>query len=243
MKKINFDEYISKSWITIFTQIDEKIYRETEKLLNEEINKNRKIFPKYEEIFSFTNYCLFDDVKVIIIGQDCYHGFYYKDNIIKSQATGLAFSVPKDCIIPPSLNNIYNNMIKYKQIYKKPEHGNLEYLAYQGVLLLNTSLTVERSKPNSHQYIWSKFTDEFIKILSKMKDNLIFVLLGSNSLDKLCLIQNQDKHKFIISSHPSPLSAYNKLRNYECFMKSNIFGQINRYLQEYNKDIIDWQIL
>lgn len=243
-----FKDIISPSWLSLFEEIDPKIFKETEELyLKERNDSNKIIFPEHQDIFSFTKYCLFEDVKVVILGQDCYHGTYYdnKNNEYIPQATGLAFSVPEDinCKIPPSLNNIYINLLKYKNIYKKPKSGNLEFWACQGVLLLNTSLTVEKSKPNSHQHIWNKFTDELIKIISRKKDNIIFVLWGSFSYSKYKVIENKDKHKFIISSHPSPLSAYNKLGEYESFMNTNTFDLVNKYLQEFDKkNKIYWQI-
>jgi uracil-DNA glycosylase len=140
------------------------------------------------------------------------------------------------------LNNIYENLLKYNNIYKKPKNGNLEYWAYQGVILLNTSLSVEKGKPNSHQHIWSKFTNELIKIISR-KNNIVFVLWGANAYSKYKIIENNRNHKFIISSHPSPFSAYNKLGIYDSFMNTDTFGLINKYLEEdYQKDIIYWQI-
>jgi len=241
---MDFKDIISPSWLLIFEEINSEIFKDTEKLYFEEIRKNKIIFPKYEDIFSFTKYCLYENIKVVIIGQDCYHGQFYINNAKKPQATGLAFSVPNDCKIPPSLNNIYNNLLKYKIINKKPNNGNLEYWAYQGVLLLNTSLSVEQSKPNSHYNIWNKFTNELIKIISRKKDNIIFVLWGSNAYSKYNIIENKNNHKFIISSHPSPLSAYNKLDIYNSFMNTNTFGLINKYLQETNQKFkIDWQII
>ena len=241
-----FKDIISPSWLSLFEEIDSKIFKETEDLyLKEKNNKNKIIFPEYENIFSFTKYCLFEDVKVVIIGQDCYHGVYYdtKNKEYKPQATGLAFSVPNNCKIPPSLNNIYENLLKYNNIYKKPTNGNLEFWAYQGVLLLNTSLTVEKGKPNSHQHIWSKFTDELIKIISKNKDNIIFVMWGAHAYSKYKIIENRENHRFIISSHPSPFSVYNKLGIYDSFMNTDTFGLINKYLEEDKQNKILWQII
>ena len=239
-----FKDIISPLWLPLFEEIEPKFFKETEKLyLKEKNNKNKIIFPEYENIFNFTKYCLFEDVKVVIIGQDCYHGEYYNNNKYKPQATGLAFSVPNNCKIPPSLNNIYENLLKYNNIYKKPTNGNLEFWAYQGVILLNTSLTVEKGKPNSHQHIWNKFTDELIKIISRNKDNIIFVMWGANAYSKYKIIENREKHRFIISSHPSPFSVYNKLGTYDSFMNTNTFGLINKYLEEIDKkNKILWQI-
>jgi uracil-DNA glycosylase len=215
--------------------IDKEIFKDTEELYFKEVSDKKKIiFPKYDDIFSFTRYCMYEDIKVVIIGQDCYHGDYYDINNkdYKSQATGLAFSVPNNCKIPPSLNNIYKNLLKYNNIYRNPKNGNLEYWAYQGVLLLNTSLSVEKGKPNSHQHIWSKFTDELIKIISRNKNNIIFVMWGANAYSKYKLIENKKNHRFIISSHPSPYSAHNKLGIYDSFMDTDTFGLINKYYKD-----------
>ncbi len=244
-----FKPIINRGWSEIFDLIDKDIYEITEESYNEVINTNKNIFPIYQNVFSFTNYCLPSEVKVCIIGQDSYHGVYIGNDGIKyPQAQGLAFSVPKECPIPPSLDNIYKNLLKYGHINKMPTHGCLDFWAYQGVLLLNTSLSVEQAKPNSHQKVWFEFTDELIQIISSKCKNIIFVLWGSNAYDKLKIIKNKESHKFVISSHPSPLSANNKFKNYESFMNTNHFGSINNYLEELNtnqdkNNKICWEII
>jgi uracil-DNA glycosylase len=244
-----FKPIINRNWHEIFDLIDEDIFTITEESYSETTDKKTNIFPIYENTFSFTNYCLPSDIKVCIIGQDSYHGVYTDSNgKTKPQAQGLAFSVPKECPIPPSLDNIYKNLIKYNHINKMPTHGCLEFWAYQGVLLLNTSLSVEQSKPNSHQKVWFEFTDELIRIISEKCTGIVFVLWGSNAYDKLKLIKNKESHRFVVSSHPSPLSAHNKFKNYESFMNTDHFGQINQYLVELNKNSsrnnsICWNIL
>lgn len=237
MKK--FDQIINNNWKELFNEIDKDIYQVTEDYYNELIESKSNIFPIYKNIFNFTNYFTPDEIKVVCLGQDPYHGIYtnLKTKICYPQAMGLAFSVPNECPIPPSLENIYTNLLKYGHIVKKPSHGNLEFLAYQGILFLNTSLSVEQSKPNSHQVAWFEFTDELIKIISTKYKNLIFVLWGSNALDKLKIITNKNSHKFIISSHPSPLSAYKPLKNYPSFMENDHFGLINQYINEFNQSI------
>jgi len=238
-----FDNLVAADWKNIINTIDKDILEITFNDFNQKCKNKNNIFPIENNIFSFTKYCLFDELKVVILGQDPYHGVYKdNDNIYKSQATGLAFSVPKECPIPPSLKNIYENLLKYKIISFMPKHGCLDYLAYQGVLLLNTSLTVEKSKPNSHQSIWNFFTDELIEIISKKHPSLVFVLWGNNALSKLNLIKNKSNHKIIISSHPSPFSCYNKLGQYNSFMDTDHFGIINEYLKKSNK-FIDWQVI
>ena len=244
MKK-NFKEIINKNWLEIFNEIDEDIFEITENSYNELVNSNNIIFPFYENIFNFTNYTLPNNIKVCIIGQDPYHSTFQEIDKTIPQATGLAFSVPKTCKIPPSLNNIYENLLKFKHIIFKPEHGNLEYWAYQDVLLLNSSLTVIKSKPNSNQGLWSMFTDELISIISNKYEKIIFVLWGKDAFNKLNygIIKNKEKHYFIISSHPSPLSANNKFREYNSFMNTDHFGLINEYLKNENNKCIDWQII
>lgn len=235
MKKFNL--IINKNWIKIFDEIDKDTYKKTENNYNNLINSKENIFPVYKNIFNFTNYSIPDEIKVVLLGQDPYHGIFIdsRTNSYFPQAMGLAFSVPLECKIPPSLDNIYYNMLKFGHIIKKPTHGNLEFFAYQGILLLNTSLSVEQSKPNSHQQLWLMFTDELLKIISSKYKNLIFVLWGSSAYDKLKIIKNKESHKFIISSHPSPLSAYKSFKNYNSFMETDHFGLINNYINDFNE--------
>ena len=244
-KKLTFDSIINKTWLDIFDKINPDLLEITEQSYNQVVKYNKKnIFPCYKNIFNFTNYSTFDDIKVVILGQDPYHSIYF-DKITKlytPNATGLAFSVPKTCDkLPPSLNNIYDNLLRNHNHIYKPKHGCLDYWGFQGVLLLNTSLTVEKSKPNSHQSIWSMFTDELIQTISQEHKNLIFVLWGSTALSKMNIIKNKDNHHFLISSHPSSLSCHNKLKSYESFYNSNHFENINMILANTNK-YIDWQI-
>jgi len=238
-----FKDIINPSWIKIFKEIDEDILEITE---NEyiKIKDNVNIYPNFNDIFNFTKYCDFEKIKVLILGQDPYHQLYYNpdDKNYYPQAMGLSFSVPDKCPIPPSLKNIYENLERNGHIKNKPINGNLEKWASQGVLLMNTSLTVEKSKPNSHQHIWSMFTDELIEIITKIHSGLIIVLWGGNALTKMNIIKNKDKHKFIISSHPSPLGFKNKIKNYNSFYETDHFGLINNYLQEFNKSNINWNL-
>ncbi len=236
-----FRDVINKNWLEIFDSIDKDIFEITEDSYNEIANTKSNIFPTFKNIFNFTNYSIPEEIKVVILGQDPYHGIYY-DSVVKTnypQAMGLSFSVPKGCQIPPSLENIYKNLLNFNHIVKKPYSGNLEFWASQGVLMLNTSLTVEQSKPNSHQNVWFEFTDELIKIISSKYKNLIFVLWGSNAYDKLKIISNKDSHKFIISSHPSPLSAHKPFKNYKSFIDTDHFGLINKYIEEFNKSNVE----
>jgi len=243
MSKTIFKNIIGNSWIELFDSIDPNVQKITEKEYLE-IKDKANIFPNYEDIFNFTKFCNFYDTKVLIIGQDPFYNIYYDDEkkINCPQATGLAFSVPKTCKIPPSTINIYENMLRFNNQIFKPTHGNLEYWAYQGVILMNTSLTVEKSKPNSHQSIWSTFTDELIQEITNKHPNLIIVLWGGNALSKLNIINKKEKHNIIISSHPSPLGYKNKLKNYDSFYNTDHFTLINQILKKNKKEEIDWQI-
>lgn len=200
------------------------------------------IFPYPELIFNAINITPLDKIKVVILGQDPYFNSEIVNGKIIPQAMGLSFSVPKNVIIPPSLVNISNNLIKFKHIDKKPTHGNLAFWAYQGCLLLNTTLTVQEKCPNGHEDKWKELTDLLIEFISNNTENVVFMLWGAPALKKLILI-DQDKHKVSISSHPSPMSCQSKLRNYEAFIDTDHFGEANKYLQEHGKSTILWEIV
>jgi len=242
-----FKPIINKCWNDIFELIDEDIWNITEELYNDLINEKSNIFPIYTNIFNFTNFVIPQDIKICIIGQDPYHGVF-KDtetNKYYPEAMGLSFSVPKKCHIPSSLQNIYKNLKKFGHTQLDPTHGDLTYWSYQGVLLLNSALTVEKGKANSCQGIWSEFTDELLKIISTKYSGIIFMLWGKHAhLKKLSgVIKNQDTHKFIISSHPSGFSANSPYREFKSFMDTDHFGIANQYMIELNKTQIDWQII
>jgi uracil-DNA glycosylase len=154
---------------------------------------------------------------------------------------GLSFSVDDGIKIPPSLINIYNNLLNFKHIDSIPKTGNLKKWAEQGCLLLNASLTVTDGKPNSHAKYWKKFTDDIIKYISDNCTGVVFFLWGGSSLEKISLI-DQTKHKISISSHPSPLSIKTPLKSYESFYNTDHFGIANEYLKANNKNIIDWKL-
>lgn len=242
-----FKPVINKLWLELFEQIDEDIWNITEEYYNELIEKNTNVFPIYSQIFNFTNFVIPNDVKVCIIGQDPYHGIY-KDpttNEYYPEATGLSFSVPKKCPIPSSLQNIYKNLKSYSNIHSMPTHGDLTYWAYQGVLMINSAFTVEKSKPNSCQFIWSEFSDELIKIISTNYSGIVFLLWGKHAHYKKLnnVIKNQSTHYFVISSHPSGYSANSSYREFKSFMDTNHFGLANDFLLKQNKTPIDWQIV
>ena len=189
--------------------------------------ETKEIFPKKEDIYNAFNYCSFLETKVVIIGQDPYHDF--------NQAHGLAFSVQKGCKIPPSLRNIYKEL--YSDLgFEIPTHGNLSSWANQGVLLLNTILTVEAHKPLSHSKKgWEIFTDNVIRELNKDSTPKVFVFWGNNAKKKEVFITNQN-HYVITTSHPSPLSARHS------FFGSNVFSLINNFLISKNRNAIDFRL-
>jgi uracil-DNA glycosylase len=185
-----------------------------------------QIFPKKKEVFRAFDVCPFEKVKVVILGQDPYP--------TKGYANGLSFSVNNDIYpFPKSLNNIF------KEIHNDigisfPENGDLTRWAEQGVLLLNTVLTVEEGSPDSHKGIgWEKFTNGVIELLSDQKQELVFMLWGAKATAKTSLI-NEDKHMVLSSVHPSPLSAYRG------FFGCKHFSKANDYLNENNLSVINW---
>lgn len=183
-------------------------------------------YPKEEDIFAAFNHCPFDAVKVVIIGQDPYHG--------PDQANGLCFSVKDGIPHPPSLKNIFKEIESDLDI-PYPESGNLEPWAKQGVLLLNATLTVRAHEAGSHQKKgWEQFTDVVIQKLSDERENIIFLLWGGFAKKKALLI-NSNKHQILTSGHPSPLSA-----NRGYWFGNRHFSNANRLLTQLQKKRIDW---
>lgn len=186
---------------------------------------NDEVFPPEKLIFNAFNLCPFGEVKVVILGQDPYHGL--------GQAHGLSFSVPDGVRPPPSLKNIYKE-IKEDLGIEIPNSGNLEHWAKQGVLLLNATLTVKANSPASHQKLgWEQFTDAVIKKISDEKSNIVFLLWGRFAEAKENLI-DADKHLILKAAHPSPFSAYNG------FFGCKHFSQTNTYLEKYYIKPIQW---
>lgn len=216
---------IEESWNNVLEKFFNKDYF---KLLVEKVRNEYKfntIYPKGDKIFNAFNLCPFDSLKVVIIGQDPYHG--------KGQANGLSFSVEKNIKIPPSLKNIF---IELKTNYPEYEYlnGDLTSWANQGVLLLNSILTVRKSEPGSHTNIgWEKFTDFVIKNISSEKSNIVFLLWGKYAQSKSRLIDD-NKHLILKSPHPSPFSAH------KGFFKNFHFKKTNEYLLLNNIKEINW---
>lgn len=189
--------------------------------------KNHTIFPKNDAIFNAFNFTIPNKIKVVILGQDPYHR--------ESQAHGLAFSVPNGVKIPPSLRNIFKEL-KSDLNYSISSNGNLESWAKQGVLMLNASLTVREKVAGSHQKLgWETFTDSVIKKISDKKEGIIFLLWGAFAQKKLELIDKR-KHHILITSHPSPFSAYRG------FLGCNHFSKTNKILIKNNQQTINWKL-
>lgn len=219
--------FFGNSWDQILEDEFEKPYfKELLEKVDEEYSKFN-IYPPREKIFSALKLCDYKDIKVVILGQDPYHGY--------GQAHGLCFSVLPGVAVPPSLKNIYKEQQQDLGI-KIPNHGCLVSWAKQGVLLLNTVLTVREANPNSHaNYGWQKFTDAIIEKIDNLDKPVVFLLWGANAKSKMKYIKNP-KHLALTSVHPSPLSAYNGFFGCKHFSKTNDFLQIN------NEKAIDWQI-
>ena len=189
--------------------------------------KTKTIYPKQNEVFNAFRYTDFDDVKVVILGQDPYHG--------PNQAEGLSFSVSNEVLKPPSLKNIFKELESDLGI-PFPEDNSLKPWAKQGVLLLNAVLTVEEHKPTSHKDKgWEVFTDNVIKTLNKREEPVVFILWGAYARAKKEYITNP-KHYIIESAHPSPFSARNG------FFGSKPFSKTNEFLKKNNIKEIDWRV-
>ncbi len=195
--------------------------------LAEEASQNKVVYPSYQDVYAAFKASPFEKTKVVIIGQDPYHG--------PGQAHGLSFSVQPGVKTPPSLVNIYKELNKDLN-FKIPDHGHLQSWANQGVLLLNAVLTVEKAKAASHQKKgWEQFTDKVIEILNTEKENLVFLLWGSSAHKKGINIDTS-KHLVLKSVHPSPLSAHRG------FFGNHHFSKTNEYLISKNIKPINWQI-
>nr|WP_187372142.1 uracil-DNA glycosylase [Clostridium ihumii] len=189
--------------------------------------KTKTIYPNMYKIFEALKLTSYKDTKIVILGQDPYHG--------PNQAHGLSFSVEKGVQTPPSLLNIYKELKSTLNCYI-PNNGNLTSWAKQGVLLLNTSLTVRAGEANSHRNIgWEIFTDKIISLLNEREEPVIFILWGKNAKDKVKLIDT-NRHYILTAAHPSPLSASRG------FFGCNHFEKANDILKKLNKEPIDWQI-
>jgi uracil-DNA glycosylase len=220
---------LDPSWMEVLKAEFGKDYMiKLKDFLQKEKAAGQEVYPKNSEIFNAFNTTHFDDVKVVILGQDPYHGAH--------QAHGLSFSVQKGIATPRSLINIYKELQTDIPGFKIPAHGNLEEWAKQGVLLLNATLTVRASNPGSHQKQgWEEFTDEVIKTISDKKEGIVFILWGAFAQSKAALI-DEKKHFILKSPHPSPFSADRG------FFGSKPFSKTNAILEKEGKKPINWQI-
>ncbi len=216
-------------WTSIIQDEAKKpYYQAMREFVKSERDAGKTIFPKDEWVYNALSATPFDKVKVVILGQDPYHG--------EGQAHGLAFSVQKGITPPPSLRNIYQTLKHEYPEFNIPKHGNLMEWAEQGVLLLNTVLTVEKSKAHSHAKIgWETLTDRLISELNEKREQLVFLLWGAHAQKKGAKI-DRNRHLVLTSVHPSPLSAYRG------FFECGHFTQTNQYLEENGLSPIDWAI-
>ena len=219
---------IEESWKNLLEDEFKKTYfKGIVSHLKTEKSQKKTIYPPGSLIFNAFQQTPVDKVKVVIIGQDPYHG--------AGQAMGLSFSVPRNVPPPPSLINIFKELQEDVGI-PAPPHGDLTHWAQQGVLLLNASLTVRAGEPMSHSRIgWQDFTDCVIKTIAATRDNLVFMLWGKFAQEKLGLIDVK-KHCILKTVHPSPLSAHNG------FFGCRHFSKANTYLMQHGKDPIDWSV-
>ena len=219
---------IEASWKAVLNDEFQQPYFEAIKqFLIDEKKAGKTIYPPGPLIFNAFDTTPFNDVKIVIIGQDPYHG--------PGQAMGLSFSVPDGIRVPASLRNIYKELADNIEGFQIPKHGNLSKWAHQGVFMLNACLTVEHKKANSHKKIgWHKFTDAVIRKLSEEREGLIFMLWGNFAKQKAALIDGE-KHHILEAVHPSPLAGNG-------FLGNKHFSTANEKLTKQGKTPIDWHV-
>ncbi|AXX60823.1 uracil-DNA glycosylase [Vibrio vulnificus] len=207
---------------------EQSYFQQTLNFVEAERQAGKVIYPPAKDVFNAFRYTEFQDVKVVILGQDPYHG--------PNQAHGLCFSVLPGIKTPPSLVNMYKELAQDIQGFQIPAHGYLEAWAKQGVLLLNTVLTVEQGKAHSHASLgWETFTDKVIEAINQHQQGVVFLLWGSHAQKKGLFI-DRHKHVVLTAPHPSPLSAHRG------FLGCKHFSQANQHLLDQGKQAIDWQL-
>ncbi len=219
---------LEKSWLSVLKdEFDKDYMKNLRQFLVQEKRSGKTVYPPSDEVFAAFDHTPFDKVKVVILGQDPYHG--------PGQAHGLSFSVRKGVRTPPSLLNMYKELERDLGI-PIANHGFLESWADQGVLLLNSVLTVIQANAGAHQKRgWEEFTDAAVSALNQRRDKLVFLLWGSYAQKKGKVI-DRDKHLVLTSPHPSPLSAHRG------FVGNGHFSKTNEYLQQHNKSPINWSL-
>ena len=217
---------IEQSWKEVLAEeFNKEYFARLTQFVKEEYNSGTPIYPPARLIFNAFDHCPFNDVKVVILGQDPYHG--------AGQANGLCFSVNKGVAFPPSLMNIFKE-IQSDMGTPIPQNGDLTRWSDQGVLLLNATLTVRASQAGSHQKRgWEEFTDAAIRELAERRENIVFILWGSYAQKKGAFI-DRSRHLVLTSPHPSPLSAY------QGFFGNHHFSKANEYLAQHRKKEIIW---
>jgi len=220
---------LEPSWLKVLHEEFEKDYMiKLKQFLKEEKDAGHKVYPKGSDIFNAFNHTSFDNLKVVILGQDPYHG--------PNQAMGLSFAVHRGMPVPRSLANIYKELQTDIPGFTSPNHGDLTKWADQGVLLLNATLTVQAGLAGSHQKKgWEIFTDTVIRKISEEKEGIVFLLWGRFAQAKAELI-DQTKHHILKAAHPSPFSADSG------FFGCHHFSKTNEILKKENKTQIDWQV-
>ena len=203
----------------------------------------KTVFPNKKNIFETFKYFDIDELKVVILGQDCYIGSICNNNITIPQANGLAFSVRMEHLTPPSLKNIYKELKDTIPNFIIPPNGDItRWVKEEKILLLNSALTVEEKCSGSHMKIWEPFTDMIMKDISSSCNNIVFILWGNHAKSKVNLI-DKNKHHIIMGVHPSPLSAKPNKKGTSCsFFGHDYFNRTNIYLESKNKSKINWNI-
>ena len=217
------------TWVSLLAEENQQDYfKETLQYIADKRASGTIIYPQDQDVFAALTSTPFDQVKVVILGQDPYHG--------ENQAHGLSFSVKKGVKIPPSLRNIYKELATDIDNFIIPEHGYLNSWTEQGVLLLNTVLTVEQSKAHSHKHLgWEQYTDKIIVLINEHLTGVIFLLWGSHAQKKGQHI-DANKHFILTAPHPSPLSAHRG------FLDCHHFSTTNELLLQQGKKPIDWRL-
>lgn len=236
-EKYIYDELITRinpGWLDFFTENKQQL----EQILisvNKDIDDGKTIFPLSKNTFRTLFYFSPEETKLVLIGQDPYINSEIHEGIKIPQACGMSFGVPENHKkIPPSLQNIYKEIKNCYPEIEIPKHGFIKrWIQEENIILLNSALTVIEGKSNSHQHLWSNFTDKLIKYISDKNESTIFLLLGNFAIGKSKLIDT-NKHKIFTAVHPSPLSANNG------FFGSKIFLKINEYLESKELETIKW---